>query len=200
MKKITIGLVLLVLLSVALLAGMSGSGWRMFGMGVAWNTQKAELEQLAASFLEDVQFKDFDKAAKYHTFTDQGKADLPKLIERLFQVKPEQLNISNIQITRVDLDSAGKRARTFFKANTELLNSAQNPREEQNREREVEGILYWHKRPLREAFPAPAAGEEGKPAGPDPVAQAIEDLAQSDPEGPVADGERWYMMLESSLH
>ncbi|RMG08492.1 MAG: hypothetical protein D6731_21820 [Planctomycetota bacterium] len=189
MKKAIAALLLALLLAVALLLGLSSSGFRLFGVGVSWNPERAYLEQLAYGFLEDLQYKDFKRAARYHTWQDQRKADIPRLIERMFAVKPEQLNIQHLKITRTTFDRGGRRARTFFKCTLETLNTAQNPKEgEKNREREVEGILYWHKLPAAEALPRPeelAKGEASPPAS-----------LQADRPG----DEQWFLMLESSLH
>ena len=181
MKKIAIALVLVLVVALGLLIGLSRSGFTLFGKTLfAWNEEAAELEKLAKQFLTDLQFKDFDKAAMYHTFVDKGKANIPKLIERLFQVKPEFLNIRDFEIVRVDMDPDGKRARTFFRSTMEILNTAKD--DKPNKEREVEGILYWHKRPAAE-------GEKAAPPGTTTTPPTPEELA-----------EKWFMKLESSLH
>lgn len=181
MKKIAIALVLVLVLSVGLLVGLTQSGVSLFGKTLfAWNDEVAELERLAKQFLTDLQYKDFDKAGMYHTFIDKGKANIPKLIERLFQVKPEVLNIRDFEIVKVDLDPDGKRARTFFRSTMEILNTAKD--DKPNKEREVEGILYWHKRPAIEGEKAVAPGTTTTPPTPEELA------------------EKWFMKLESSLH
>lgn len=189
-KKVGLGMVAVVILGVVLLAGLSGDGISLFGKGLYWNSEAAGLKKLADKFLEDLQYKDFDKAAKYHTFADQKGVDIPKLIERLFQVKPEVLNIDNVRITKADFDDSGTRCRTFFRCDTEVLNTAQKPKKEggKNDKREVEGILYWHLRPSRLANPTPTPkdGEKAKPE--DAVAATADEPKQ------------WFMQLESSLH
>ena len=178
MKKIALGLSLFLVLAVLLLAGLDRYGFRLGGLGLDWNEEAGALRDLAEQFLEDLTYKDFAAAAEYHTWADQEEVDIPRLIERMFKIKPELLNIRDIRITEVDLDSGGERARTFFTVTMEILNSAGDQPDEPNRERQVEGILYWHKRPAAEGVAAP---EEG----------ASVDLPS---------GERWFMMLESSLH
>lgn len=181
MKKVGIALVLVLALAGATLVGLRSYGFSVFGFSYTWNEELAQLDKLARAFLQDLQFKDFDKAGKYHSFLDQGKANIPKLIERLFQVKPEVLNIRDFEIVKVDLDDDGKRARTFFRSNLELLNTAEG--DKPNREKQIEGILYWHKLPASAGKP-PAA--EGQPA--------------SATEAAAAEAEQWFMKLESSLH
>lgn len=184
MKKVGIALLLVLVLAVTALVGFKSYGFKFMGFSYAWNQELAELDRLARSFLQDLQFKDFDKAGKYHDLVDQGKANIPQLIERLFQVKPELLNIRDFEIVKVDLDDDGKRARTFFRSNLELLNTAEG--EKPNKEKQVEGILYWHKRPL-----SPAGSTQPDGEGEQPAASATEAAA--------AEAERWFMKLESSL-
>lgn len=189
-KKVGLGMAAVVILGILLLAGLSGDGVSLFGKGLYWNSQSAELKKLADRFLEDLQYKDFDKAAKYHTFDDQKGVDIPALIERLFAVKPELLNIDNIRIIKADFDDSGTRCRTFFRCDTEVLNTRRKPKKEggKNDTREVEGILYWHQRPSRlgKVSEKPKVGEDGKPVA----------AAAPSPDEP----KEWFMQLESSLH
>lgn len=194
MKKVGIALLIVLALATAALIGVKSYGFRLFGMSYAWNEDMAELDKLARAFLQDLQFKDFAKAGKYHTLLEQGKADIPQLIERLFQVKPEVLNIRDFEIVRVDMDEDGKRARTFFRSNMELLNTAEG--ENPNREKMVEGILYWHKRPESEGAPAAT----GTTTGTEVATTTATDAAPPAPGTPAALAEKWFMKLESSLH
>ncbi len=182
MKKVGIILLVVLALAAATLVGLQSHGFRLFGFSYTWNEELAQLDKLARAFLQDLQFKDFDKAGKYHSFVDQGKANIPQLIERLFQVKPEVLNIRDFEIVKVDLDDDGKRARTFFRSNLELLNTAEG--DKPNKEKQVEGILYWHKLPVSAA----RAAAEGEAA------------ATTATEAAAAEAEQWFMKLESSLH
>ena len=158
------------------------------------NPDRAVLQQLSQRFMEDLQYKDFDKAALYHTYEDQQKADIGQLIQRMFLVKPEQLNIRNVRIVGVDFDSSGDRARAFVTCTNEVLNTGDKAKDEKNRAKQVEAILYWHRRPSREAYPSDeelkAAVKAGKTM---PEVKEIQEPKQS--------GElRWYLRLESSLH
>ncbi len=134
-----IKLVLILLLAV----GGAGYWFFTFGpaahspIGVLLDPETRKLGELARSFLEDVKFKDFKAAAQYSTPEDRDKADIPKLIERLFQVKPELLQIDNIELVAADVDSTGKRARTKLKTDVKLLNS--------NELKHPEILLYWKK-------------------------------------------------------
>lgn len=187
MKKVGLVLLLLLVLGGGLLVAQQR------GL-LSGNPDTVLLRSLAQHFMEDLQYKDFDKAALYHTYEDQQKADIGKLIHRMFLVKPEQLNIRNIRIVAVDFDSSGNRARTFVTCTNELLNSGDKKKDEKNRAKQVEAILYWHRRPAREAYPSDeelkAALEAGKTM-PD-----VKELKE-----PKQTGEtRWFLRLESSLH
>ncbi len=98
----------------------------------------ADLGERSLSFMEDIRFKDFQKAASYHHPEDREKVDIPKLIERLFKIKPEFLDIMDYQVLTSSLDSSKTRARVKLKAKVNLLNS--------DKIREPEFILYYHKR------------------------------------------------------
>jgi hypothetical protein len=121
------------------------------GLGISsllyfMNEDQKELFKLAEKFLEAIKYKDFKAAADFHNAADMKKADIPKLIERLFKVKHELLNIRDLAVTKVDVDSTGKRARTFFNANVEMLNSLQKGGDgKQRKHNDTEGILYWQK-------------------------------------------------------
>ena len=104
-------------------------------MSVLLSPEARKLGGMARSFLEDIKFKDFKAAAQYSTPEDRDKADIPALIERLFQVKPEVLQIDNIELMAVDVDSTGKRARTKLKTDVKLLNT--------NELKHPEVLLYW---------------------------------------------------------
>lgn len=192
MKKVTIALVVVLLLGGVLLAGLSPWGMRFLGWKWVWSKDLALLEEQAWKFLEDLKYKDFSKAAGYHNFADRKKADIPKLIERLFAIKPEQLDLRDYKITGVDLDEDGMRARTHFHATYVVLNSARGE-DGKNEEREMEGILYWHRRPASEDLAPPADGAA-------PATPAVVSTAPAGPDGAPGEAQKWFMKLESSLH
>ena len=97
------------------------------------------LGESSLSFMEDLRFKDFEKAASYHHPEDREKVDIPRLIERLFKIKPEFLDIMDYRILDSALDSSGTRARVKVKAKVHVLN--------RDDIREPEFILYYHKDP-----------------------------------------------------
>lgn len=102
-----------------------------------FNKEKALLRDLTISFLEDIQFKDFEQAASYHSEEDQENVDIPHLLERLFKIKPEFLDIMKFEITDVELDQSGNRARVKTHTTVKLLNTDEI--------KEPALIFYWQK-------------------------------------------------------
>lgn len=96
------------------------------------------VNQKSMSFLEDLKYKDFAKASTYHSPEDQKKANIPRLIQRLFLVKPELLDIMEYRILDTDFDSSGNRARVKIRSKVHVLNT--------NEIRNPEAILYYHKK------------------------------------------------------
>lgn len=96
------------------------------------------VREKSLSFMEDLKYKDFQKAATYHSPEDQKKVDIPRLIERMFLVKPEQLDVMEYRILDADFDSSGQRARVKMKAKIHVLNTSEI--------RNPEVILYYHKK------------------------------------------------------
>ena len=146
MKKFIAALVLLSLIGGAALF-LNTSKLDMLSRFGMINEDEKKLAELAFKFLEAIQYKDFATAASLHNAEDRKSVDIAKLIENLFKVKPEVLNIRDLTITRTTIDSTGTRARTYFDSNIEVLNSLQNRKKSdaKRKERNVEGILYWHK-------------------------------------------------------
>lgn len=136
MKKSTIAFVIVVLALAGYFAYDAKWG-RSILIGLFSEDLKI-IEQMSLSFLEDLKFKDFDNAAAYHHPEDQKKANIPKLIERLFKVKPELLDIMEYEILETTLDSSKKRGRVKLRAKVNLLNS--------DKIKTPEMILYYHKK------------------------------------------------------
>jgi len=93
------------------------------------------LRRIALSFLEDVQFKDFVSAAAYHAPDLIEGVDIPFLLQRLFAVKPEALDIMDYDIVFAELDSSNLRGRVKARVKVKLL------LDESIREKEF--ILYF---------------------------------------------------------
>ncbi|MCA9793255.1 MAG: hypothetical protein KC910_15705 [Candidatus Eremiobacteraeota bacterium] len=138
MKKIAAVFAVLLLLAVGLLiiGGRPGSG----SGGVSLGSGDASfLSKRSIDFMEDLQFKDFEKAASYHSAEERKDVNIPRLIERLFAIKPEFLDIQRYDIRDVDIDRSGNRARVKVHAVVKILNTKEV--------KEPEILLYWRKDP-----------------------------------------------------
>ena len=71
------------------------------------------IDGLAKMFMEDVQFKDFRRASKYHHELERERMDIGRSIEAIFLVKPEMLDIQEYRIVRTTLSSENRRGRTL---------------------------------------------------------------------------------------
>lgn len=139
MKKLAAIFAVLVLVAVVLLVISSRNGLSLGGAVVASSPDAKQIETIAKHFLEDIQFKDFDKAASYHSREDRKNLNIPQLIERMFQIKPELMDIMRYEVVKVQLDSSGKRAKVKTKTVIKLLNTKEI--------REPEIMLYFFKDP-----------------------------------------------------
>ena len=137
MKKAVTALLVLALLTGGYLGVAHVSGGAFWTLGLALGGDRGALRRLALSFLEDIQFKDFVSAAGYHAPDLRDGIDIPFLIQRLFAVKPEALDIMDYDVVFAEIDSGGLRARVKLRVKVKLL---MNPLIE---EREL--ILYFHR-------------------------------------------------------
>lgn len=137
MKKVGAVFGVLVLLAIVLLVFFNRDGISL-GVAVATGEHKY-LTERSIDFLEDLQFKDFEKAASYHSAEDRKDVDIPKFIERVFAIKPEFLDIMRYEILKVDIDRSGDRARVKTRTVIKILNTKEV--------KEPEVILYWRKDP-----------------------------------------------------
>lgn len=87
------------------------SGGALFTFGLPLGGDEGQLRRITMRFLEDLQFKDYAKAATYHAPDLQKTVDIPYLLHRLFRSPPELLDIMEYEVLWVDLDSSGERAR-----------------------------------------------------------------------------------------
>jgi hypothetical protein len=137
MRKSAIVFVVLVIVGIGGYFGVTKYDIRFGTLQFAFSKEKAILRDLSTAFLEDIQFKDFDKASSYHSEEDQQEVDIADLIERMFQIKPELLDIMKYEITDIDIDNSGTRARVKTHTTVKVLNTDEM--------REPDVILYWHK-------------------------------------------------------
>ena len=124
------------------LAHLSGGAFPTLGLPLGG--ELGTLRQLTTAFWEDIQFKDFEHAATFHDPEAQGTIDIPYLLERLFLLKPEALDIMSYEIVLADVDSSGLRARVKTRV------KVKNLVKERIDEREV--MLYWSRESVSEPW------------------------------------------------
>ena len=121
MKKALTALLVLGLLFGGYLGVAHVSGGAFSTLGLALGGDRGALRRIALAFLEDVQFKDFVSAASYHAPDLIDSVDIPFLLQRLFAVKPEALDIMDYEIVFAELDSSNLRARVKARVKVKLL-------------------------------------------------------------------------------
>ncbi|MDQ6975953.1 MAG: hypothetical protein Q9M22_05220 [Mariprofundaceae bacterium] len=87
------------------------SGGAFYAFGLPLGGERADLRKIAHNFMEDIQFKDFKKAASYHAPEAIKTVDIPFLLQRLFLQKPESLDIMSYEIVFCKLDTSKLRGR-----------------------------------------------------------------------------------------
>ena len=130
-------LIALILLVGAYLAAAHLSGGALPAPGLDLGGERGELRAKVLNFWEDIQYKDFDRAAAYHSPEKQATVDIPFLIERLFMQKPESLDFMDYEIVFARLDSSGLRARVKSRVKVKNLIKGDI--------RDQELILYFHR-------------------------------------------------------
>ncbi len=131
---VTVALVLAIVIGGYLVAAHL-SGGALFTFGLPLGGEERELRRITLSFLEDIQFKDYEEAATYHSPEKQETVDIPYLMRRLFKSPPETLDIMEYEILWVDLDSSGTRARVRTRLKAKHLPSDQI--------REANAMIYF---------------------------------------------------------
>jgi hypothetical protein len=121
MKKAVTVLLVLAVLAGGYLGVAHVSGGAFWTVGLALGGDRGALRRIALSFLEDIQFKDFVSAASYHAPDTRDSVDIPFLIQRLFTVRPEALDIMDYDVVFAEIDSGGLRARVKLRVKVKLL-------------------------------------------------------------------------------
>lgn len=137
MKKWMIGAAILVAIAGGYVAAAHFSGGAIPSLGIPVGGDRAELRDKTLSFWEDIEFKDFDQAASYHAPDTRNDVDIPFLLERVFLLKPEVLEILSYEIVFAEIDSTGLRARVKTRV------KVRNLMKDDVFEREV--LLFWHR-------------------------------------------------------
>lgn len=139
MRRLYLVLAALVVVTVGgYLAAAHFSGGALYTFGLPIGGDGAILRKISLSFWEDIQFKDFKKAARYHTPVKQETVDIPHLIQRLFIQKPEALDIMDYEVMFVETDSTQLRSRVKCRVKVKTL------ADQKIREQEV--MFYFHRK------------------------------------------------------
>ena len=137
--RIVILLVLLLGLAGGAMIWLQRSPLAQSPISALFSGDAREIVQMGQKFMESIQYKDFKSASIFSLPEQKSTLDIPVLIERLFQVKPELLDINNVKVLSHDFDSSGDRARLRMQADVKILNSQEL--------RKPEIILYFKKQP-----------------------------------------------------
>jgi hypothetical protein len=123
-------------------AHFSGGSFPTPGLDVGGS--RGLLRRTSLKFWEDIQFKDFKRAARYHSPELQETVDIPFLLQRLFFVKPEALDIMNYEVMFADMDTSGNRGRVKSRIKVKDLSRGEI--------RDQEVMLYYERADARAPF------------------------------------------------
>ena len=104
MKKVLTAVMVFALLLGGYLGAAHVSGGAFSTLGLALGGDRGALRRIALQFLEDIQFKDFVSAASYHAPDIRDDVDIPFLIQRLFTVRPEALDIMDYEVVFAEIE------------------------------------------------------------------------------------------------
>ncbi|MDP6114480.1 MAG: hypothetical protein QGG53_21670 [Planctomycetota bacterium] len=127
-----------VLVTILVVAVATGVGYLFYsGKVPGLQNDRQIIIQQTKRFFECVQFKEYAEAGNFHNAADRKDANIPKMIESLFKIPPEQLDIQEYNIVFGEVDTSGLlgRVNTRCVVRTLNVNDVQKP----------EIILYWKK-------------------------------------------------------
>lgn len=125
------------LATLVLLAAAGGFGLAvMNGYVPGLGGHRARLTAKSRRFMECLKFKEFKEAAAFHHPQDlKENPNIPKLLEDFFLIPPENLDVREVRVDYVELDSTGVRAKVKVTSTVEVLNKKET--------RDPEAMLYW---------------------------------------------------------
>lgn len=129
MRKIAVMLVVLL--------GCAAAGVAVLGgYTPLYTSDKKVLRDQTRQFWEYVKFKSFDRAAEFDE--NEDTEETARLIERIFRIKPENLDLREIDVLYAEIDGSGELARTKTRLDGAVLNPAA--------EKTLEVMLFWERR------------------------------------------------------
>ena len=99
------------------------------------HSDKKVIRDQTRRFWEFVRFKSFDQAAEFDH--DEDKETTARLIERIFRIKPENLDIQRVDVVSVEIDATGDLARSKTRLEGEMLNP--------KKAKTIEVMLFWRR-------------------------------------------------------
>ncbi|MCA9550129.1 MAG: hypothetical protein KC933_08845 [Myxococcales bacterium] len=142
-SAIILGLVLLVAGGVLFYVSQPGG---VAVPGVVATGDRGYIRDRTWEFLEDIKFKDFAKASTYHLESTQKARDIPNLLQRVFKIPHEVLDIQDFEIIEVELDTGKTRGRVRTLVRYHVLGDRE-VREKEDAQRDTEMLFYWFKQP-----------------------------------------------------
>ena len=125
----------IVLILVLLLGGAAAGYAVLGGYTPLYTSDKKILRDQTQQFWEYVKFKSFDRAAEFDQNAD--KEETARLLERIFKIKPENLDLREIDVLYAEIDGSGDLGRTKTRIDGAVLNPAA--------ERTLEVMLFWER-------------------------------------------------------
>lgn len=126
------------LILILVLAGAAGGAGYLAVNGYipGHETDERVLTDKSMRFMECLKFKEFVEASRFHTPEDlKARPDIPKLLEDFFLIPPEDLDVREVRVDFVELDSTKARAKVKVTSTVNVLNKKET--------RHPEAMLYW---------------------------------------------------------
>ncbi len=121
---------------VVLFIAAAGGGYAIHGGYTPfYHSDKKGIREQTRQFWEFIRFKSFDQAAQFDE--DEDKETTARLIERIFRIKPENLDIQRVDVLSVEIDSSGNLGRSKARLEGELLNPKKT--------KTIEVMLFWRR-------------------------------------------------------
>lgn len=111
LKKIMIGTTLLAVAAGGYAGYAHFTGGEVPTLGLPIGGARAELRTLTMSFWEDIKFKDYKKAASYQAETKRSESSISALVEQVFGLPAQSVDLMEFSVVEAELDSTGNRAR-----------------------------------------------------------------------------------------
>ena len=121
---------------IVVILAVAGGGYAIqSGYTPFFHSEKKIIRGQTLQFWEFIRFKSFDQAAVFDE--DEDRETTARLIEGIFRIKPENLDIQRVDVISVEIDSSGDLARSKTRLEGEMLNP--------KRAETIEVMLFWRR-------------------------------------------------------